>query len=75
LVWFHFSIPKEAFVTWLAMRDALSISRKLLSSGFQGMLIVVFTDMELMTKCFFFFERLEACYIALLCVESASMLG
>jgi hypothetical protein len=30
LVWFFFSIPKQVFVTWLAMRDALSTGRKLL---------------------------------------------
>lgn len=33
---FHFLIPKQAFIKWLAMRDALSTSRKLLSWGFQG---------------------------------------
>jgi hypothetical protein len=37
LVWFPFSIPKQAFVTWLAMRDALSTGRKLLCWGFKGM--------------------------------------
>jgi hypothetical protein len=36
LVWFPSSIPKQAFVTWLAMRDALSTSKKLLGWGFQG---------------------------------------
>jgi hypothetical protein len=30
LVWFPFSIPKQAFITWLAMRDALTNGRKLL---------------------------------------------
>jgi hypothetical protein len=36
LVWFHFSIPKQAFIAWLAMRDALSTGRKLLCWGFLG---------------------------------------
>jgi hypothetical protein len=36
LVWFHFSILKQAFITWLAMNDALTTRRKLLIWGFQG---------------------------------------
>jgi len=36
LVWFHFFITKQAFVAWLAMRDALSTGRKLLCWGFLG---------------------------------------
>ncbi len=36
LVWFPSSIPKQAFVTWLAMRDALPTGTKLLCWGFQG---------------------------------------
>ena len=35
LVWFPFSIPKQAFITWLAMRDALTTGRKLLIWAFQ----------------------------------------
>jgi hypothetical protein len=36
LVWFHFSILKQALITRLAMRDALLTSRKLLCWGLQG---------------------------------------
>jgi hypothetical protein len=42
LVWYPLSIPKQAFVTWLAMRDALSTGTKLLSWGFQGDVNCVF---------------------------------
>jgi hypothetical protein len=31
-----FSISEQAFINWLAMRDALTTERKLLILGFQG---------------------------------------
>jgi hypothetical protein len=42
------------FVTWLAMRDALSTCRKLLCWGFQGDRKVFSADMGLRTKIIYF---------------------
>jgi hypothetical protein len=48
LVWFSFSIHMQAFVIWLAMRDALLTSRKLF----------VLRSSRGCEMCFFFFLRL-----------------
>jgi hypothetical protein len=54
LVWFLFSIPKQAFITWLAMRDALTTGRKLLIWGFQGDVKCIFCRHVIKEKIVYF---------------------
>lgn len=36
LIWFPLAIPKQAFITWLVGRDALTTGDKLLQLGYKG---------------------------------------
>jgi hypothetical protein len=56
LVWFQFFIPKQAFVAWLAMRDALSTRRKLLCWGFLGDVKCIFCKFGVEDRDHLFFS-------------------
>jgi hypothetical protein len=36
LVWFHYAIPKQAFLLWLTLHNRLTTGDRLLSWGFNG---------------------------------------
>jgi hypothetical protein len=42
LIWFSLAIPKQAFILWLAMKDALTTRDKLLRWGYKGEVHYVF---------------------------------